>query len=203
MNQTFHKSDLAHAAHVGAPVPTPRYLRAERAAQLYVSMPKLGALTVARPHSGEPALNYFNRLRTSATPEEAVTFAAFAPLPQMSIWWGHECLRLIPGALSGEDAKLLEQVGRWVAAPNARLRHWIMRRALWADSRSPTVMLGLAAGWSGGALAPNDPQGVALDRCPTAVATAVLGTLAKVPTAQRADLRNHFLDLADCLFHAY
>lgn len=203
MNQTFHHTDMARAAHVGQPTPPPRYLRNASAAQLYVAMPQLGRLTVARPRSGETPLNYFNRLRVSATPEEAVTLACFAPLPQIAIWWGHESLRLMPGALTGEDAKLLEQIGRWVAAPNARLRHWIMRRALWAETKSPTVLLGLAAGWSGGALAPNDPEGVALHRCPSAINTAVLATLAKAPTAQRPDLRNHILDLADCLFRAY
>jgi hypothetical protein len=202
MNQTFQKADLANAAHVAQPAP-PRYLRSARAAQLYVAMPELGRLTVARPHSGESALNYFNRLRSSAIPEEAVTFAAFAPRPRMAVWWGHECLRLMPAALTGEDAKLLEQIGRWVATPTAGLRQWIAHRALWADTRSPTVLLGLATGWSGGALAPNDPEGVALHRCPAAINTAVLGTLAKAPTAQRQALRSHILDLADCLFRAY
>jgi hypothetical protein len=202
MNQTIQPTELAHAARLAQSAPPPRYLRQGSAAQLYVAMPELGRLTVARPRSAEPALNYFNRLRVSATPEDAVTFAAFAPLPQMAIWWGHESLRLLPAALSGDDSKLLEQIGRWVGAPDARLRHWIMRRALWAETRTPTVLLGLAAGWSGGALAPNDPEGVAQHRCPSAINSAVLGTLAKVPSAQRADLRDHILDLADCLFRA-
>ncbi len=202
MNQTIQPTALASAARLAHPAPPPRYLRPGSAAQLYVAMPHLGQLTIARPRAAEPALNYFCRLRVSATPEDALTFAAFAPLPQMAIWWGHESLRLLPGALSSEDSKLLEQIGRWVGAPNARLRHWIMRRALWAETRTPTVVLGLAAGWSGGALAPNDPEGVAQHRCPAAINTAVLGTLAMAPSTQRAELRAHILDLAECLFRA-
>lgn len=203
MNQTFHQRDLARATHVGHTASPPRYLRNASSTQLYVAIPELGKLTMARPRSGEAPLNYFNRLRISATPEEAVTLTAFAPQPQMAIWWAHESLRLMPGALTGDDAKLLEQIGRWVGAPNARLRHWIMRRALWAEKRSATVLLGLATGWSGGALAPNDPESAPLHRCPSAINTSVLATLAKAPTAQRPDLRNHILDLADCLFRAY
>lgn len=203
MNQTFHTKDMAHAAQLDPVAPPPRYLRNASVAHVYGEMPELARLTVTRPRSGETPLNYFNRLRVSATPEEAVTFACFAPLPQIAIWWGHESLRLMPGALSDEDTKLLEQIGRWVTDPNTRLRHWIMRRALWAETRNPTVLLGLATGWSGGALAPNDPEGVAQHRCPSAINTAVLATLAKAPTAQRPDLRNHILDLAECLFRAY
>lgn len=206
MNKTFHPGDLARAAPMGGeidPDPRPKYLRCMRAAQLYVTLPKLGALTIARPHSGETLLNYFNRLRISAIPEEAITLAAFAPLPQLSIWWGHECLRLMPAALSGEDAKLLEQIGRWVVAPNAHLGGWIADRANRADPVTPTVRLGRATGWSRAGQTPAHSPHNLHSRGPSEINTAVLSTLAKAPIAHRAEFRKHILDLADCLFRAY
>lgn len=206
MNKSFHPGDLGHGAPVGHETPAearPKYLRCTRAAQLYVAQPKLGALTLARPRSGESLPNYFNRLRISAIPEEAVTLAAFAPLPQMSIWWAHECLRLMPAALNGEDAKLLEQIGRWVAAPDARLGQWIAGRADAAGALSPTVRLGCAVGLSRNAQADPSPVPETLGQGPVHVNTAVLSTLARARARDRAPLRNHILDLADCLFRAY
>lgn len=200
MNNTFHQRDLARVSPMGPAQTRPKYLRCTRAAQLYVSLPQLGALTIARPHSGETLLNYFNRLRVSAIPEEAITLAAFAPLPQLSIWWAHECLRLMPAALSSDDAKLLEQIGRWVAAPNSQLGKWIANRAEQADPITPTARLGRATGWSrNGQISEHDPQ----NRSPAEINTAVLSTLAKAPIAHRAEFRKHILDLADCLFRAY
>lgn len=206
MNKTFHQQDLGRASPVGPDMSSearPKYLRCTRAPQLYVSLPKLGALTIARPHSGDSLLNYFNRVRISAIPEDAVTLAAFAPLPQMSIWWGHECLRLMPAALGGDDAKLLEQIGRWVSAPDARLGQWIDTRAQNAGTVTPTVRLGRAVGLSRAAQSPGQPEPDSNGQAPAEVNTAVLSTLAKARARDRAVLRNHILDLADCLFRAY
>ena len=200
MNQTFHRTDVAHASPIGTTTP-PRYLRCIRAAQLYVAFPELGALTIARPHSGETLLNYFNRLRVSATPEEAVTLSAFAPRPQMAIWWAHESLRLMPAALSDNDAKLLEQIGRWVTAPTSHLGQWISARAMAAEELTPTVRLGRATGWSGVTSA--NPNAETQYLTPPEINTAVLATLAKAPVEHRVEFRNHILDLADCLFRAY
>lgn len=54
-------------------------------ADLYAAMPQLAELTQHRPRAGEDALHYLGRLRSSTTPEEAVTYTAFAALPEMAI----------------------------------------------------------------------------------------------------------------------
>lgn len=203
MNQVLDHAGMIRGAQVSHQTPLPRYLRSATAEQLYAAVPILERLTVARPKRGESPHDYYNRLRASETPEDAVTLAAFAPRPQLAIWWAHETLRLIPSALSENDARLLEHIGTWVAKPNTQLRHWIMRRALFANRNSSTVQLGLAVGWSGGSIAPNDPQGVSRHRCPAAINKAVHAMLAKTRTADRPLLRNHILDLAECLFRDY
>ena len=127
-------------------------LRYETPQDLYAALPQLAELTQHRPREGEDALAYMSRLRSSTTPEEAVTYTSFAALPQMAIWWGHECLRCMPEALDKRDRALMEMIAAWVASPTQDYRHQIMREALWAPARSPAVMLGLAVGWSGAAL---------------------------------------------------
>ena len=119
----------------------------------------------------------------------------------MAIWWAHESLRLMPAALSGEDAKLLEQIGRWVTAPSSHLAQWIAGRAMAAPELTPTVRLARATGWSGATSAGTNADTLYLT--PPEINTAVLGTLAKAPTEHRIAFRNHILDLADCLFRAY
>jgi hypothetical protein len=53
-------------------------VRYESLVDLYAAIPQLAELTQARPRPADQALNFLMRLRSSTTPEEAVTFTAFA-----------------------------------------------------------------------------------------------------------------------------
>jgi hypothetical protein len=163
-------------------------------------MPQITEVTHMRPQPGETALAFLLRLRGSGTPEEAVTLTVHAVQPKLAIWWAHECLRQVPDALSPLDREMMEAVGAWIAQPSQTLRHDLMRRALWAQTRSPGVMLGLAVGWSGGSVAPNDPAPVPIHRTPKALNTAVLSMLAKVDLRHRPVYLQRFIDMAETLF---
>jgi hypothetical protein len=175
-------------------------VRYESLVDLYAAIPQLAELTQARPRPDDDALSFLTRLRSSTTPEEAVTFTAFAVQPKLAIWWAHECLRLLPDALSSLDREMMEKVARWIGHGETADRHLIMRDALWAPTRSPGVMLGLAVGWSGGSIAPNDPAPVPLHRSPRAINTAVLSLLAKADMNRRSICLARFIDMAESLF---
>ncbi len=166
-------------------------------------MPEVAELMQHRPRTGEDASDFLARLRASTTPEEAVTFTAFAALPQMAIWWGYESLRSMPEAIAARDRDLMELIAAWIATPTDDFRHRIMRTALYAPVRSPAVMLGLAVGWSGGSIAPNDTAPVPVYRAPRSINSAVLSGLAKMPLQRRSVHLARVIALAETLYRAF
>lgn len=178
-------------------------LRHEMPQDLYAAMPQLGELTQHRPRTGEDALQYLGRLRSSTTPEEAVTYTAFAALPAMAIWWGYECLRLMPDTMDAADRARMERIARWLQTQTRDYRHQIMREALWAPGKTPVVMLALAVGWSGGSIAPNDTATVPPWRTPRSINSAVLSCLARSDLTRRPIYLARFIDMSEQLYRHY
>jgi hypothetical protein len=171
--------------------------------ELYIQMPSLAQMTQHRPREGEDALQFLYRLRGSTTPEEAVTFTAYAALPKMAIWWSYECLRQASENLSPADRAMMELVATWTTYPDTENRYRTMKAALYAPVRSPAVYLGLAVGWSGGPVAPNDPAPVPASRTPRAINTAVLSCLARSDLSRRPVRLARFIQQAEALFRVY
>lgn len=180
-----------------------RSLRPESPAELFTQAAHLSDLVKLRPLPDEDRLRFLARLRFSTTPEEAVTYTAFAALPPSSAGWGYECLRLMAEHLQPQERQMMQQIANWLATPTTRLRHEIMKEALWAPTRGPSVLLGLAVGWSTGTPAPNDPDPSPSHKTPVAVNSAVLSCLARVPLSQRSIFLARILDMAETLFGAY
>lgn len=182
------------------PPPPATTLRYQSPETLFDELPQIRVFMRSRPKEGEGPRDFLERLRASPTPEEALTFIAFAVRPKMAVWWGYECLRQRPEALNAEDRQLMEQVAIWTSDPTDENRWRVMRTALYAPQRTPPVFLGLAAGWSGGGIAPNDPIAVPAWRTPKAVAKAVLTALAGVDLEERGPLLSRYVAAADTLF---
>lgn len=178
-------------------------LRFESPTELYEQMPQVAQLTLHRPHANEGASDYLFRLRGSTTPEEAVTYTAFAAQPKMGVWWAYECLRLSGDELSAADRHLIEMVANWTQHPDNENRYRAMKAALYAPVRTPAVYLALAVGWSGGGIAPNDPAPVPPSRGSRALNTAVLSCLAKSDIPSRPIRLARFIDQAAVLYHVY
>lgn len=178
-------------------------LRYDTLADLYAAIPQVAELTSDRPRPNEDAQDVLFRLRRSNTPEEAITFTAFAFVPKLSIWWGYECLRSIPEVLTQLDREMMDGIATWIGQPSTENRHRVMKQALWSPDRCPGVHLGLAVGWSGGSIAPNDPAQVPLHRCPRAINTAVLSVLAQANISRRTIYLTRFMDVAQSLFKVY
>ncbi|GAA6178108.1 DUF6931 family protein [Sulfitobacter pacificus] len=177
-------------------------LRYATPAELYAKMPHVSQLTLHRPTVTERAIEYLYRLRASTTPEEAVTYTAFATMPKMGVWWGYECLRLSGEDLSAQDRQMMELVANWTQYPDNENRYRAMKAALYAPVRTPATYLGLAVGWSGGSIAPNDPAGVPAHRGPKALNTAVLSCLAQSDLQSRPIRLARFIDQSEVLYHA-
>ncbi|OCX66476.1 hypothetical protein BFP70_04385 [Thioclava sp. SK-1] len=178
-------------------------LRYETPFELYKAMPHVARVTQHRPRETEDCLAYLMRLRASTTPEEAVTFTAYAALPKMAIWWGYECLRLAGDDMTAADRHLMELVATWTTYSDTENRYRAMQAALYAPVSSPATHLALAVGWSGGGIAPNDPQPVPSHRAPRAINSAVLSCLANTDLQGRSVRLARFIDTAASLFRVY
>jgi hypothetical protein len=165
--------------------PVSTALRYQSPAELYADFPPIRDMIQLRPQEGESMIDFLYRLHRSTTPEEAVTFIAFAARPKMAVWWGYECLINLRSDFSAVDRELLELIARWCQSGDSETRYQIMKIALFAEHRTASVMLGLATGWSGSQIAPNDPSPVPPHRTPRAVNSAVLSALAQCTLANR------------------
>lgn len=168
----------------------------------FATLLRLADLVKLRPQPDENGLHFLSRLRSSTTPEEAVTYTAFAAVPTDAAGWGYEALRLMADYLQPQEREMMQQIAAWLANPTTRLRHQIMRDALWAPTRTPSVLLGLAVGWSTGGPAPNDPEPVAAYKAPVAINSAVLSCLARAPLDRRSFYLARTLDMSETLFRA-
>ena len=178
-------------------------LRYSSPSELYVAMPQIRELTQLRPTDEEDHLSFLERLSASPTPEEIVTFTAFAARPKVAVWWGYECLRNLRSDFSGHDRELLEKVASWSTTGDTSTRYEIMKAALFAERRTSAVQLGLAAGWAGAQIAPNDPAPIAPHRTPRGVNAAVLSALAQCHLGHRWSHMAKLRRLAESIFRAY
>lgn len=183
--------------------PPLQLLRTPDPAQVMAEIPRLAGLIRLQPRTAETGLQFLNRLRASTTPEDAITFTAFAALPREAAGWGYECLRLMADHLSASERPMMQDIAAWLSAPSVALRHRIMKDALYAPTRPPSVYLGLAVGWSTGGPAPNDPEQAPAHKTPMAVNSAILSCLARANIEKRPVYLARFLDMAESLFRAY
>lgn len=183
--------------------PPRRMLREMTPSGLFAAVPHLADLVKLRPRDSDDGLMFLARLRASTTPEEAVTYTAFAALPGIACGWGYECLRLMADHLHPNERARMERIALWLAQPTTAQRHDLMREALWAPGASPSVLLALAVGWSTGGPAPNEPERAPLHKTPVALNSAVLSCLARADLSRRSFYLARFLDMAEALFRAY
>lgn len=184
-------------------IPPLRVLRYDAPVQLYAEIPKISAFTKHVPQEDEDNFSYLDRLRRSTTPEDAVTFAAFATEPRSSISWGVQSVRAVVPDPNPDDLQLLSWISQWLEHPSDETRWRTMQVAMFAPRRSAFVYLGLAVGWSGGALAPNDHSAPPSWRAPRAVNAAVLTAIAKAGATNRSVNLARVLDLASNMFRVY
>jgi hypothetical protein len=184
-------------------VPPIKSLRFDSPTELYQNIPEVADFTIHRPIEGEENYAYLDRLKSSTTPEDALTYVAFCAEMRTSIVWAMQVYSSLLPVPEASDTQLLAQLHRWLEYPNNETRWDVLRSALFWPQRSPVVYLGLAAGWSSGPIAPHDPSSPPAWRAPKAVNAAVLTTLAKGGSERRSINLATTFKLADNLFRVY
>lgn len=183
-----------------SPDPAPG-LREQLADALFARIPEMAEDLTARPSGGLHCMDFLRQLLAGKTPEEAATFMAYALAPRHSIWWGHECLQARADLLAADDRAMMALAAGWVAEPDEPHRYAALNAGQGAAARGPGVWLALAAGWSGGSMAPADLPVVEVPEfvLGRAVNAAVLTALARVPQDKRARMLEHYIGMGDVL----
>lgn len=171
-------------------------LRFNTARDLFQAFPAALDDMVARP-SDRGSLEFLKDLSASATPEDAITFCAYLLAHREAVWWGHQCLSLLPDKLAPEDMQLLGFAEDWVRRPEEETRIASLDAGMASPTKTPGVWIALAAGWSGGSMIGPDNAPVAPPPHLTAKAVnaGVLGVLARVDRLGRASTLGTFVDM--------
>lgn len=176
-------------------VPPSSNLRTLLVADLFAMVPELKEDIQLQPRPDETVSFLLARLRSSTTPEEAVTFAAYALQPRIAVWWAHECLAAMRDHLTPLDLKLMEMIRVWANEPSEEHRTAIHEAALLAPSKTPGVWLGLATAASeGGPL-----KGETERTTPRSVNAGVLSCLARGGLTKRSVNLARFITMAQTL----
>lgn len=179
-------------------------MRCVVAADLFRDIPQIAEDMAGQPLPGQTAPAFLRQLLAGVTPEEAVTFAAYALRPRHSVWWAHECLQSVTEVLVDEDRRMLELCAQWAADPTEPNRRRAIDAGMAATARGPGVWIALGAGWSGGSMAPTGLPDVAppLFLTGRAVNAGVLSALARVAREDRRRRLAHFVGMAEVLARA-
>ena len=181
-------------------LPPARAIRFDRVNDLFAEMPEISRFIETSPEHDEGYRGFLERLRASSTPEEAVTFTAFALDSKAGIKWGKECVASLIPDMPPEDTKLLSFVSDWIEDSTSENRWNALQLAMFAPRRSPAGYLGLGVGWAGGPLAPNDLVTVPPWRAPRAISSAVMRAVGQMRTEHRGESLDFVLDRAAGLF---
>lgn len=146
------------------------------------------ARIIATPASDEPAPVFLRSLLGGPTPEDAVAFAAFALGRREAVWWAAHSVRLFGRLAAGQEDAMLGAAENWVREPDDGRRREALRLGMTGDPNLATTWVALAAGWSGGSIAPTNHGHVAAtpEMTPKAVRTSILVALARVGARERA-----------------
>lgn len=170
------------------------HLRFEHAAELFQTIPDICEDMTARPANGETIMAFVDSLEEGATPEEAITFFAYAMTPRMAVWWGHECL-IHRGDLDENDQKWLKLVHDWVEDPGEESRSQALDQVNASEELSAPSMIAMAAAWSGGSMvtSADAPVPPPIHLTPRALNASLLTGIADLSIAQRRSEISNFI----------
>jgi hypothetical protein len=162
-------------------------LRFNTARELFESFPT-AAEDMTAAGTEQPSLDFLRGLLSTPTPEDAVTFCSYLLPRRVAVWWGHQCLRNLPEGITEQDTSLLATAEEWVREPEEDRRYAALDAGMSASVKTPGAWIALAAGWSGGSMAPSGMAPVVPPPYLTAraVNAGILSAIARVPIKQRA-----------------
>lgn len=154
-------------------------IRFSEARQVFEAFPT-AAQDIELAPSGESPLEFARRLLVPGRRYESIVYLAYLLPRREAVWWGCQCVRAA-GAVGDEDA--LAAAEAWVRDPTEGAQREALALGWARDARKATTWLALAAGQSGGSLAPEGaarvpppPQATAL-----CVKAAIILAIARTP----------------------
>ena len=179
--------------------PTPS-LRFDTVRDLYGAFAPAGE-DVGVPISDEPSLGFIESAIENETWSAGLSFCAYLLPRREAVWWGAQSLRRMMPKVPGIEA--LEAAEAWVRNPEEECRREALRVGAGADGSRPATWIALAAGWSGGSIAPAEFGYVAAPpvQTPKAVRAALLMALSHVPAEAAASRVGPCLEHALALAH--
>lgn len=168
-----------------APIALPSRIRFSKTRQVFATFVTATDDITAAP-TDEPPLAFLRTLSMSPMPQDAVSFCAYLLPRREAVWWACQCVLALRGAAGGDRLSALAEA--WVRDPEEERRREALDAALGADPAFATTWLALAAGWSGGSMAPagTPPVPPPPHLTAKAVRAAILMALARVGPQERA-----------------
>lgn len=135
--------------------------------------------------SNESSLDFLRKLVAEENWEAAVSYCAYLLPRREGVWWGCQSLRRLQPQLAPKDAAALDVAEAWVHEPEEPRRHAALNLGSQGDTRSPATWMALAAGWSGGSIAPaHGMVPAAPDQAARAIRAGLMIAMARVPNHQ-------------------
>jgi hypothetical protein len=161
-------------------------IRFATARALFETFPKSVTGIAAAPTDESPIV-FLRNLSAGGQLEDAVTFCAYLLPRREAVWWACECARNLLGDIPQSQGAGLLAAEAWVYEPDERRRQAALEIGTKSDGNDPLTWLALAAGWSGGVLAPHPQKPVPMPPYMTArgARVAILLSACKVKKDER------------------
>ena len=162
----------------------PSRLRFTTARQIFEAFPSAAAEIDGQP-GDEPPLDFARKLLARAHRYDTIVYVAYLLPRREAVWWGCQCVRAIDKNKS-DDA--LTAAEAWVREPEEATRRAALNIGAAGDKRVATTWLAIAAGHSGGSVAPegSPPLAPAAHRTAVGVKAAVILAIAQIPPREQS-----------------
>jgi len=160
-------------------------LRFNNARQVFEAFPAvLGEISIVP--ADETSVEFARKLLAAERGFDAVAYVACLLARREAVWWGCQCVRALADNKSN-DALLAAEA--WVREPEESTRRAALKLGAVGNMRVATTWLALAAGHSGGSVAPVDspPVGASPDASAVNVKVAILVAAVKKPLPDQPD----------------
>ena len=123
---------------------------------LYESFPT-AEREVGEDASDNPSVEFVRAMAQQFKFGAALSYCAYLLPRREAVWWSIACVRQVEGSTAGEKA-CLDAAETWVRNPDEGQRRRAMELGMASSTKLPATWVALAAGWSGGSMAPADAQ---------------------------------------------
>ena len=159
-------------------------IRFTTAQQVFDAFPRVAFDIGSRPAEEGP-IEFIRTLIARAHRFDAVTFSAYLLPKREAVWWGCQCLRAFSPAY-GDEAVIAAEA--WVRTPDEQSQRAALALSAKGSRTVPTIWLAMAAGHSGGNIAPEGsrfPARPGADTTAVAVKAGVILALARTPVLEQ------------------